>query len=250
MTKHCNFCKNTKELTEFPKNKSKCKNCTNSWRRDYYQKNREMYLSRELKYRSERSEKIKISKESGSQEYLVFKEMAKKRYLRHREKISQRSKKYYESHKEEIYQYSTEYRSKNRKKLNAYHNNRRQKKYQVCPKFNLITKLRARTAAALKSKNIKKTKRVLDFLGCTVEHLKNHIECLFLEGMTWENKGQWHIDHIIPISSGNTEEDILKLNHYTNLQPLWAQDNLKKGSKVTINDKVVLFRKGEAIEIK
>jgi hypothetical protein len=49
--------------------------------------------------------------------------------------------------------------------------------------------------------------------------------------MTWDNQGKWHIDHIIPLSSGNTEEEIIKLCHYTNLQPLWAIDNMKKGSK-------------------
>jgi hypothetical protein len=49
--------------------------------------------------------------------------------------------------------------------------------------------------------------------------------------MCWDNQGKWHIDHIIPLSSGKTEDDIIKLCHYTNLQPLWAIDNMKKGSK-------------------
>ena len=50
--------------------------------------------------------------------------------------------------------------------------------------------------------------------------------------MTWENKGAWHIDHIIPTCTAKTEEDLIRLNHYTNLQPLWAEENLKKGSKL------------------
>jgi len=57
------------------------------------------------------------------------------------------------------------------------------------------------------------------------------LEHQFKEGMNWDNQGKWHIDHIIPLSSGNTEEEIIKLCHYTNLQPLWAIDNMKKGSK-------------------
>ena len=50
--------------------------------------------------------------------------------------------------------------------------------------------------------------------------------------MSWENHGKWHIDHIIPLSTANTEEDILNLCHYTNLQPLWAEDNIKKSNKI------------------
>ena len=49
--------------------------------------------------------------------------------------------------------------------------------------------------------------------------------------MSWENQGKWHLDHIIPISSAKTEEDVIRLNHYTNFQPLWAEDNFKKGKK-------------------
>ena len=52
--------------------------------------------------------------------------------------------------------------------------------------------------------------------------------------MSWYNQGKWHIDHIIPLSSANTEEGIYKLCHYTNLQPLWAEDNLKKGGELLI----------------
>jgi 5-methylcytosine-specific restriction endonuclease McrA len=60
------------------------------------------------------------------------------------------------------------------------------------------------------------------------------LEKLFKEGMTWENHGEWHIDHIIPISKAKTAEEIYKLNHYTNLQPLWKRENLCKGSKIII----------------
>ena len=50
--------------------------------------------------------------------------------------------------------------------------------------------------------------------------------------MSWDNYGEWHIDHIIPLASATTEEGVLKLYHYSNLQPLWAKDNLSKGSKI------------------
>lgn len=77
----------------------------------------------------------------------------------------------------------------------------------------------------------KKSQRSEDILGCKLSEFINHIESLFVDGMSFENYGKWHIDHIIPLSSAKTEEDIIRLNHYTNLQPLWAIDNIKKGSK-------------------
>jgi len=69
-------------------------------------------------------------------------------------------------------------------------------------------------------------------LGCSIEGLKKHLEAQFQEGMSWDNYGEWHIDHIIPLASFNliNESDFLKACHYTNLQPLWAEDNLSKGN--------------------
>lgn len=76
-----------------------------------------------------------------------------------------------------------------------------------------------------------------DILGCTLDFFKKHLENLFEDGMEWKNNGRckdgncdnvWHIDHRIPLSSAETEQEIIKLCHYTNLQPLWAIDNLKK----------------------
>jgi hypothetical protein len=68
--------------------------------------------------------------------------------------------------------------------------------------------------------------------SCSFEEFFIHIESQFIDGMSWENRSLWHIDHIIPLATAKTEEEILRLNHYTNLRPLWALDNLKKGSKI------------------
>lgn len=77
---------------------------------------------------------------------------------------------------------------------------------------------------------IKKTKTE-SILGCKFEEFKIYIEKQFTEGMNWENQGEWHLDHIKPLKLAETEEEVIILNHYTNFQPLWAEDNLKKGSK-------------------
>ena len=73
-----------------------------------------------------------------------------------------------------------------------------------------------------------------DIIGCTPQFLKEYLEKQFTKDMSWENHGLfgWHIDHIIPLSSANTEEELYKLCHYTNLQPLWAKDNLAKSNKL------------------
>jgi hypothetical protein len=63
------------------------------------------------------------------------------------------------------------------------------------------------------------------------EKFRFYIESLFKEGMTWDNYGEWHLDHITPISWANSEEEIYKLNHYSNFQPLWSIDNLSKGNR-------------------
>jgi hypothetical protein len=85
----------------------------------------------------------------------------------------------------------------------------------------------------LNTKNIKKHNKTFDIVGCSPQQLKEHIQSQFKDNMSWENYGYygWHIDHITPLSSAKTEEEIYQLCHYTNLQPLWAEDNLKKSNK-------------------
>ena len=68
-------------------------------------------------------------------------------------------------------------------------------------------------------------------IGCQWDELKNHIESKFVDDMSWSNRHLWHIDHIVPLARAKSEEEMIKLSHYTNLQPLWAEDNFKKGAK-------------------
>ena len=93
-----------------------------------------------------------------------------------------------------------------------------------------------KTAAMIRSrlydalKNNYRSGFEIENLGCTIEFLKKHLESKFQQGMTWDNQGAWHVDHIVPLSSFNLSDfkELKKACHYTNLQPLWARDNQKK----------------------
>jgi len=119
------------------------------------------------------------------------------------------------------------WRSKNREYAATYERERKKRD----PIFKMTRNLRTRLYYGLKRKQ--KSGHLLDLLGCSILELKQHIEAQFQNNMTWENYGEWHIDHIKPLASFDLEDDSqLKLAcHYTNLQPLWAKDNLSKGAK-------------------
>jgi hypothetical protein len=73
------------------------------------------------------------------------------------------------------------------------------------------------------------------YLGCSESEFKSYIESQFQEGMTWENYSHsgWNLDHILPLSKAKTTEDFLKRGHYTNLRPMWAKENYKKGNRIS-----------------
>jgi len=85
------------------------------------------------------------------------------------------------------------------------------------------------------NKGFVKNSKTEDILGCKVEFFNEYIESKFTNGMSWERISDIHLDHIIPLATVVTEEDIYRLNHYTNFQPLWAKDNLQKSDKVPEN---------------
>jgi hypothetical protein len=140
--------------------------------------------------------------------------------------------------------YYKSYRSKNRDKLclkNRLWNEKnwksvlvkRREYYQTIkalPTYHIKKNLRTRIWLALK--NINKSKTTTKLLGCSIEKLKKHLQAQFKPGMSWENYGKWHVDHIKPCARFDLTEESeqKKCFHYTNLQPLWAEENQKKGS--------------------
>ena len=125
-----------------------------------------------------------------------------------------------------------QYRQENKEKKNQYAKKYYQERYQSDPVFRLAMLVRTRTREALKGIRVSSCK----YLGCTWDELRDHLESQFTDGMTWDNMGEWHHDHIKPLATAKTTEDVIRLSHYTNLRPLWAEENLsrpKDGSDLT-----------------
>jgi len=156
----------------------------------------------------------------------------KKYHQKNKEKISNMRKNYYQKNKEHILEYQKSWRKENKKityeKNKDYQKNRKHKD----PLYKMKCNMRSLISISMKQKGFKKTAKAHMILGCSYEEFKIWIENRFMEGMTWENYGMWEYDHIIPISSATSEEDVIRLNHYTNFQPLWEPDNKKKYNKI------------------
>ena len=113
-------------------------------------------------------------------------------------------------------------------KIRIIYENKRKKE----PIYNLKKNCRSRIQKVFKRKGFKKKSKTSDMLGCDWDFLKSYIESQFKDDMSWENRDKWHIDHIIPLASASSEDDVIKLSHFSNLQPLWAEENIKKADKI------------------
>ena len=100
-------------------------------------------------------------------------------------------------------------------------------------KLNIRKSISSNVILYLKSNNLDTTKKgsTESILGISYSEFKTYIEEQFIEGMSWENYGEWQFDHKTPISWANTEDEVYELNHYTNFQPLWTIENQIKGSR-------------------
>ena len=236
MLKNCNKCLLDKDMSCFSKDKNRkdgyysiCKEC----KKEYRLNNLELVKNSKTKYyQSKKNNILKNSKEFYLKNKESILENAKNRYQFNRENKLEYSRLYYEKNKEHLLYKSKKYTTKNYKKVLDYQKKYKQEKYYREPIFKMMVCVRARVNSFLKEKNIKKNNKTFEIVGCSPQSLKEHLEKLFVDGMTWDNQGKWHIDHKIPLASAKTEEELYKLCHYTNLQPLWAEDNMKKGSKL------------------
>ena len=100
------------------------------------------------------------------------------------------------------------------------------------PMYLAKERIRCRTKAAFLGQGFTKGCKTREMLGCSWDQFKSHIEKQFTKGMKWSNRHLWHIDHIIPLASANTVEELEKLSHFSNLRPLWAAENIQKRDKI------------------
>jgi len=177
-----------------------------------------------------------------------IKRKQKEWYQLHRPDILRKSSKHYRGNREAILENVKEYRIENRttilKKKKSYYRkhkkaiNQKIKKLHNLqkvrdPSYRALWNLRNRLYYAITRNGNFKSAHTLALLGCSRLDLKKHIESLFQSGMSWENYGQWHIDHIKPCKSFDLscKEEQEKCFHFSNLQPLWASENLSKGCR-------------------
>lgn len=149
-------------------------------------------------------------------------------YEKNRELINKRQRRYRQLNNDKMKNNNEKYKKYRKQYYKNYAKNRR----KIDLSFKLEGILRCRFKKALKTNS--KSSSTLQLLGCSIPELKIYLENQFKPGMTWENHGLWHIDHIIPCCSFNLslDEEQKKCFHYSNLQPLWAEENLKKGGRM------------------
>lgn len=254
MKKICTGCKLEKELSDFGKCKSfkdgyqyRCKSCFNK----SYKENREEILNKlkenpevlvkKKKYREENQEKIKsYSKKWREENSEHIKNYSKEYKSKNSESIKEYQSKYmegyysvyYEENKEKISEKHRKYRNENREKYNETQRKILKNRRDNDPLYKLRKNLSSLISHSIKRNGYTKKSKAFEILGCDFESFRIFIESKFVEGMNWNNYGEWHLDHIFPVSLALDEAHMIELNHYTNFQPLWARDNISKSNKI------------------
>lgn len=201
---------------------------------------------RMAKYVVENADAIRVKQsEKYKRNADYYKAKAKEYYTENQEKMLEVNRRYRKKNSEHLKKKANEYRAENREKPRAWN-----KKYRDANKDKIMSKLRERRRndPMLRLKDAirgsiraylgsKKTRRgsTFEIVGCTPDFLRQHLERQFKPGMTWENYGShWHVDHRIPLASGNNSDEIKGLSHWTNLQPLEALENIIKSDKIPV----------------
>ena len=231
------------------------------WAKGYREKNRQKLLDKHKKYYQEggnilakkRYNKIMndplLHKEHKAKRRLLQKKRMKKIYKdpilheQYKEKIRIQQRKRHLKNKDEINLKQRIWRRTKMKpstKEKILKNKREwdRKQKATNPAYKIKYNIKSRLGLLLKKQKITKRERTVDYIGCSFEEFKNHLEKQFQPGMSWENRTEWHIDHIIPVNYFVKNFDFSDINvqkkcwHYTNLRPLWKFDNLSKGTKI------------------
>jgi hypothetical protein len=245
--KVCSNCRIEKELTEFNKHQktkdgyiNKCKICVEKYQKEYRLNNKEKSKEYNKKFRLNNKDYDKI--------YSLNNQKKIKEYQKeYRNKIGSKyynketAKIFYVINKEKIIESVTKYKKINKIKYNENAKKSISNRRLTDPLFKLKCNIRNLIYASIKKRNYYKKSKTITILGCSIDYFKQHLQNQFTKGMSWENAGKWHLDHIYPVSLAKDEEELIRLNHYTNFQPLWAKDNLQKGNKIINNKQLKLL---------
>jgi hypothetical protein len=212
---YCKECEKLRAVEYRKKNREKVNQSSKNWRNnnpENYKKTIQKYLEKNPNMTSTERIKVYRQDENFKKKYSLKR---KEYYQNNVEQEREKSKKYYHENKQII-----------RKKNNEWKNDKRKNDGFYRMKINLRHRLRDYLIGESKGKRTK------EIVGLDKIKFKLYIQSKFVDGMSWENYGKWHLDHIKPLCSAKDNEEALMLNHYTNLQPLWAEDNLRKNRKI------------------
>jgi len=201
-----------------------CKKCMNTTSATYRENNKNTISEYQAEYTKENKDNLIKYRQSFYKKYNKGNEFEERRKMsieKNKNKISERGKKYREKHQEKNIEYQKKYREENRLKLNEY-------KLAYHKRNPHIKAWRTVLRGVLIRFNKPKQGKTLDLLGYSALELKDHISSLFTEGMSWDNYGKWHIDHKKGVKTFSPDTPLHIVNALSNLQPLWAIDNLKK----------------------
>jgi hypothetical protein len=215
LVNYCKECEKIRSLEYRVKNREKI-NLKNKDRRKKNPDRHKEYYKKYVEKNPDKSSKERLRLYRQNPEFVEKeKERRRKYYQENIEREREIRKKYYHNNKES-----------ERKKNDFW----RKQKMKEDGFFRMKRRLRDRVRDYMNGEHI--SKKTKDIVGLDYKEFKTYISNKFTENMNWDNYGDWHLDHIIPLCEAKTEEDLFKLNHYTNLQPLWAEDNLKKNRKL------------------
>jgi len=174
---------------------------------------------------------------SSGRKFIGGKKIAEKKYRdKNKERLDEYYKEWTKNKKEHRKEYLKQYREKNKEKIMEVKRTYQQEKRHTDPIYKLISNFRTAIYIVLKENKLDKYTNYFNMVGYSAEQLKKHLEEQFTDGMNWENYGEWHIDHIKPISSfefDSSEDEQFKVCwSLDNLQPMWGIENIKKGNKI------------------
>jgi hypothetical protein len=226
LSKFCYRCGSLKSLDQFNKSsgkkygkQAKCKQCQS----DIHQQTKEIKAAKKLS-------KIKNDPEYKARHLATKRRHNKKSINRHRAYCIEWNK----QNKKSRHESYIRYKNKNLELFRKKHRERVSSRMKSDPLFKLTSRLRSQLLSILKKTESKKSSNTFKLTGCTPAELRKHLESQFTEGMNWSNQGEWHLDHIIPCSKFDLNDEYQQriCFHWTNLQPLWAADNIRKGNYI------------------